>query len=296
LSRNADQSQRATYQAAWIPVTPGYFPALGIQLQRGRLFTDADLADAEPVVILSAGTARRLFPDQDAIGQRLGLPAARNGKNTSVDMTIVGIVADVKFSGLDQPADDVVYRPFAQQPWLSAFLIVRTISEPGAAALQLAREIAAVDPAVAVSDTRSMDAVLSSVTTQPRLRSLVLAAIAIVAIVIAGVGLHGVIAYSVSQRRAELGVRMALGADAPRIRRMVVREGLQLAVVGSLAGLAGALAAARALSALLYGIAPNDPVSFAIAASAAMAAGVAGSYLPARRASRTDPAVVLRGE
>jgi putative ABC transport system permease protein len=296
LSRNQEPGTRATYQAAWVPVTPGYFPALGIQLQRGRLFSDADHADAPPVVILGAGTARRLFPDQDAIGQRIGLPTARNGKNTSVDMTIVGVVADVKFSGLDQPADDVVYRPFVQQPWLSAFVVVRTTGDPALAASQLAREVALVDPAVAVSDVQSMDSVLSSVTAQPRLRGLVLASIAVMALVIAAVGLHGVVAYSVSQRRAELGVRMALGADAPRIRRMVVREGLILVAAGAGLGLLGAIAATRALSTLLYGVAASDPVSYILATAAAFAAGLAGSYLPARRASRTDAAVVLRGE
>jgi ABC-type antimicrobial peptide transport system permease subunit len=116
------------------------------------------------------------------------------------------------------------------------------------------------------------------------------------ALVIAAVGLHGVVAYSVSQRRAELGVRMALGADAPRIRRMVVREGLILVAAGAGLGLLGAIAATRALSTLLYGVAASDPVSYILATAAAFAAGLAGSYLPARRASRTDAAVVLRGE
>jgi ABC-type antimicrobial peptide transport system permease subunit len=153
-----------------------------------------------------------------------------------------------------------------------------------------------VDPAIAVSDARSMDAVLAAVTGEPRLRSLALAGVSLLALLVAGVGLHGVIAYSVSQRRAELGVRMALGADGPRIRRMVVAEGLALAVAGVAIGVLGAFGAARLLAGFLYGVAATDAASFAIAAAGALIAGVAASYVPARRASLTDPAVVLRGE
>jgi putative ABC transport system permease protein len=296
MTRPGQASVRASYQAAAVPVTPGYFQALGIQLQRGRLFTGADHAQAPPVVILSASTARRLFPDRDPVGERIGLPVARDGTNTTEEMTVVGVTADVKFNGLDQQADDVVYRPFAQQPWLSAFVVARTGGDADALAARLARDVAAVDPAIAVSDARSMDAVLAAVTVEPRLRSLALAGVSLLALLVAGVGLHGVIAYSVSQRRAELGVRMALGADGPRIRRMVVAEGLALAVAGVAIGVLGAFGAARLLAGFLYGVAATDAASFAIAAAGALIAGVAASYVPARRASLTDPAVVLRGE
>jgi hypothetical protein len=246
------------------------------------------------VVMLSAGTARRLFPDRDAIGERIGLPVLRDNKAAREDMTVVGVVSDVKFNGLDEQADDAVYRPFAQQPWPSGFLVVRTSGDADRLAAQLAREIAAVDPAIAVSDAQSLHAVLVTVTTEPRLRSVVLVAFAMLAVTIAAVGLHGVVAYSVSERRSELGVRMALGADAGRLIGMVLREGLVLAAAGGAVGLLGAVAATRLLSGLLFGVAPSDALSFASAALGVMAAGVVASWLPARRASRTEPATVLR--
>jgi putative ABC transport system permease protein len=187
-----------------------------------------------------------------------------------------------------------VYRPFAQQPWPSAFLVVRTGGDADRLAAQLPREIAVVDRAIAVSEAQSLHAVLATVTTEPRLRSIVLVAFAVLAVTIAAVGLHGVVAYSVSERRSELGVRMALGADGGRLLVMVLREGLMLAATGGAVGLFGAVAATRLLSGLLFGVAPTDAFSFAVAALGIMAAGVVASWLPARRASRTEPATVLR--
>jgi putative ABC transport system permease protein len=296
LTRGADDAARATYQAAGVPVTPGYFAALGIPLQHGRLFTAADGADAPEVVILGASTARRLFGDRDPLGDRIELPILRDGQQVSRWMTVVGVVADVKLNGLDQPADDVVYRPFAQQAWVSAFLVVRTSGDADMLAAQLARAVAEEDPQVAVSDARSLDAVLASATALPRLRTIALGGLSVLALVFAAVGLAGVIAFTVAQRRQELGVRMALGADASRIVRMVLTESLGLTTIGLLLGLAGAFAVTRLLSGLLYGVSPNDPGSFGVAAAACLAASLVGSYGPARRAARTDLAVVLRAQ
>ena len=210
LTRGGDDAARATYQAAGVPVTPGYFGALGIPLQRGRLFTAADGADALDVAILGASTARRLFGDRDPVGERIELPILRDGQQLSRPMTVVGVVADVKLNGLDQPADDVVYRPFAQQAWVSAFLVARTSGDADVLAAQLARVVAEEDPQVAVSDARSLDAVLASATALPRLRTIALGGLSLLALVFAGVGLAGVIAFTVAQRRQELGVRLAL--------------------------------------------------------------------------------------
>lgn len=296
LSRGGDTSERATYQAAGVPSTPGYFTALGLRLEKGRFFTDADTAEAPPVVVLSAGTARRMFPDRDPIGQQLELPVVRDGKHSRAAMTVVGVAGDVKFNGLDQAADDVVYRPFAQQPWVSAFLFVRTTGDAEAVATRLRATVAAVDPDITLADTRSMDAVLSSVTSTPRVRSAILGTFAVMAIAIAAVGLYGVVAYSVSQRRTEMGVRMAMGADGGRIRRMVLGEGLRLAIAGVIGGVAAAAAGSRVLTSLLYGVSTSDVVSFAVASAGVVAIGMAATWLPAHRASRTDPATVLRGD
>lgn len=293
--RRGDET-RATYQAQGVPVTPGYFAALGVRLERGRLFTDADTLASTPVAIMSAGTARRLFGDQDPIGRTIGLPVLRDGRSSREDVTIVGLTAGVKYGGLDRAADDIVYRPFAQQPWRSLFLVARTSADPMALAAELRHEIAAVDRDITVSDVSTLDAVLFDATARPRLRTRLLAAFAFAAVVIAGIGLYGVIAYSVSRRSGELAIRVALGADARSIRRLVIAEGLTLVGIGSAAGLLAAAALARLVSSLLYGITPADPVSYALAATGVGVCGLVASYVPAARASRTDPLSVLRAE
>ncbi|HWI19876.1 MAG TPA: ABC transporter permease [Vicinamibacterales bacterium] len=295
LNRSGDSNARASFQAAAVPATPGYFSALGIRLERGRLFTAADDGPAPPVVIMSAGTARLMFPEQDALGRTIPLPVLRNGKTAREEMTVVGIVADVKYNGLDQVADAVVYRPFAQQPHRAPFLVVRTSGDPAGLVSQLQSEIGAVDRGITMADARTMNDVLSQVTLQPRLRTLLLAFFASLAIVIAAVGVYAVIGYSVSQRTAEIGVRLALGAQSRQIRTMVMREGLILALVGGMIGLGGAYALSRLLTTLLYGIAPADPASFALGIAIVLIAGLTASCIPAVRAARTDPVVAIRG-
>jgi putative ABC transport system permease protein len=189
-----------------------------------------------------------------------------------------------------------VYRPFAQQPWRSLFLVARTSADPTALAAELRGEIAAVDRDITVSDVSTLDAVLVDATARPRLRTRLLAAFAFAAVVIAGIGLYGVIAYSVSQRSGELAIRVALGADAGSIRRLVIAEGLMLVGIGGAAGLLAAAGLARLVGSLLYGITPADPASYALAATGVALCGLVASYVPAARASRTDPLSVLRAE
>lgn len=296
LNRTDDPNARASYQAAAVPATPGYFPALGVRLERGRVFTDRDDASAPPVVMMSADTARQLFGEEDPLHRTIGLPVLRNGRSGREEMTVVGITGNVKYSGLERMADAVIYRPFAQQPWRSVFLVARTTGDPTVLASQLQREIAAVDRAITIADVTTLDAVLSDVTSQPRFRTMLLAALASMAIAIATVGLYGVIAYSVSQRTGEIGVRMALGADSRRIRMMVLREGLVVALLGGLVGLAGAYGATQMLTNLLYETAPADPASFAVAAVGVIAVGLVASYIPAARAAGADPLVALRAD
>jgi predicted permease len=291
-----DPNERASYQAVAVPATPGYFQALGIRLERGRLFTDGDTAQAPPVLIISADTARQLFTGRDPLGQTINLPVLRDGVAGRETMTVVGITANVKYGGLDQAPDALVYRPFAQQPWRSLFLVARTSGDPEALASQLQRETAAVDRTVIVSNVTTLDAVLSDAVAQPKFRAFVLAAFASVAVLIAGIGLYGVIAYSVTLRTAEIGLRMALGADSRRIRSMVLREGLELAVLGGALGSAGAYGSTRLLASLLFGIAPTDATSFATAAAAVIAAGVLATCLPATRAARVSPLSALQTE
>ncbi|HYE86593.1 MAG TPA: ABC transporter permease [Vicinamibacterales bacterium] len=294
LNRAGAPASRASFQAAAVPATPGYFTALGIRLERGRLFTAADDGRSMPVVIMSEATGRLLFPGEDPLGRTIRLPVVRDGKTVNEDMTIVGIVSPVKYNGLDQEADALVYRPFAQQPWRSVFLVARTSGDPDALARQLQAEIGAVDRAITMADVQTLNTVLSNVTAQPRFRTLLLGIFAVVAVLIATVGVYGVIGYSVSQRTAEIGVRLALGASAQDIRSMVLREGVMLAFVGTAIGLAGAYGLARLLTVLLYGVAPTDAIAFGVAMTGVFVAGVTASYLPSRRAAALDPVIALR--
>lgn len=296
LRRTDDPDARATYQAAAVPATPGYFQALGIRLERGRLFTEADGPLAPPVAAMSADTARQLFGEQDPLGRTIRLPVLRNGTTRSEEMRVVGITANVKYAGIDQAADAVVYRPFAQQAWRSVFLVARTTGDAAALASQLRRQIAQVDRGITVAEVTTLEAVLSDATSRPRFSALLLGVFASMAVAIAAVGLYGVLAYSVSQRTREIGVRMALGASGRRIRLMVLREGMALAVVGGASGLAGAYGSAHLLASLLYGIRPTDLASFALATGGVISTGLLASYIPARRAANTDPGVALAAE
>jgi len=285
-----------SYQAAAIPATPGYFQALGIRLLKGRLFTDADDENHPPVMIMSADTARHFFGEGDPLGRTLSLPVFRDGRTRNADMTLVGVIAEVKYSGLEKPADNSIFRPFAQQPWPNVFLIARTQGETRTLTSALSRRIGQLDAGIVVSKVSPLEAVVLDAAAQPRLRTVVISGLAGLALALAAVGLYGVISRSVTQRTNEIGLRMALGATWTDITRMVIGEGMVLAVAGVVLGIALSYASTRVLAAFLYGVTPTDVVSFAIASSSLLAFALIASYLPARRASRIDPAVALRSE
>jgi putative ABC transport system permease protein len=282
------------YQAAAVPATPGYFTALQMRLIKGRFFTGADDDRHAPVMIMSEDTARRFFGTDDPIGRTLSLPLLRNGTRTSVDVTLVGVTANVKYAGLAAPPDDVVYRPFAQQPWVAPFLIVRTSGEPADFALTLRRGVAAVDKGIVVSAVTTLEQLVSDATAQPQFRTVLLASFAALALGIAAIGLYGVVAYAVSRRTKEIGIRMALGATSRDVLTMVLGEGLMVATAGIAAGTACAFVLARVLAGLLYGITPTDPLSFLLASAGLLALTLVASYIPARRAARIEPIRALR--
>jgi len=290
------QGDAVDYAASAVASTPGYFAALQARLLAGRFFTEADDAEHPQVMIMSEDTARRFFGSTAAIGRAMSLPALRNGKNTSVDMTLVGIIANVKYSGLSTQAGDAVYRPFAQQPWVAPFLVVRTIGDPLEFASTLRREIGRVDRGIVTSSVETLDDRVAADAAQPRFRTVLLVSLAGLALAIAAVGLSGVIAYTVSHRTREIGIRMALGATSGDVLRMVMRDGLVVALGGLAAGFAGALVVTRTLATLLFGVTPTDALSFATASAALLLITLVASYLPARRAARVDPMVVLRAE
>jgi putative ABC transport system permease protein len=285
-----------SYQAAAIPATPGYFAALGVRLLKGRFFSDADDENHAPVMIMSADAARHFFGDGDPLGRTLSLPVFRDGATHNATMTLVGVIADIKYSGLQRPADNAIFRPFAQQPWPNVFLIARTQGDTRTLTGTLQRRIAQLDPAIVVSKVNPLDAVVLDAASQPRLRTVLTIGLAGLTLALAAIGLYGVISRSVTQRRNEIGIRMALGATWTDITRMVVGEGMVLALAGIALGIAISYAAGRALASFLFGITPTDPISFALASAALLLFASIASYLPARRASRIDPAVALRTE
>jgi putative ABC transport system permease protein len=267
-----------------------------MRLVKGRLFTEADDLNHPPVMIMSVDTAARFFGDGDPIGKAMSLPVTRNGGKGTELMTLVGVVANVKYSGLDAAPDDAVYRPFAQQTWVAPYLVARTVGDPEYLVTTLRREIAAIDRAIVLSDIKALDEIVSAAAAQPRFRTALLTAIAGLALLMASVGLYGVVAYSVAQRTREIGIRMALGADRSNVLHTMLREGLLLAVAGILCGLPAAYWATRILTGLLYGIEPTDLPSFGLASAGLLIVTLTSSYVPARRATKVDPLITLRCE
>ncbi len=289
------KSDDVDYVATAVSCSPGYFQALGIRLLKGRFFTSADDARHAPAIIVSATTARHLFGTADPIGETFSIPKFQYRLFTGTDATVVGIVSDVKYSGIDATAGDQVYWSMAQAPWLSTFLTIRTAGDIEIAS-ELRQVVASVDPTVAVSSIRSLDGILATATAPARFRTILIAAFALVAVAIASIGLYGIVSYSVSQRTAEIGVRVALGAGRRDVMALVLREGITIAGAGVAIGLPAAYAASRTFSALLFGVKTTDIFTYVASAAALIGVAMAASYAPARRAARVDPIVALRAE
>jgi hypothetical protein len=283
------------YQASAVPATPGYFQALGVRLLEGRLFTDADGEHDRPVMIMTRDTARRFFGDRP-LGRSMTLPVLRDGVAGSADVTLVGVIDNVKYAGLQAAPDDVVYRPLRQQPWGRLYMVARSSGDPGALAAMLRGEIAAVDPEIAVSSVGTLDRIVAAESAQPRFRSRVAGAFAVLTLAIAAAGLYAVVSQTIAQRTRELGVRTALGASPADLFTLVFMGAGRLAASGLLIGLGASLAVTRLLRDLLYAVAPTDPFSFASAAALLFVVAAFAAALPALRAARIDPAQALRTE
>ncbi|HEV2129635.1 MAG TPA: ABC transporter permease, partial [Longimicrobiaceae bacterium] len=276
------------------PATPEYFRAMGIPLLRGRGFSEQDRAGAPQVVVISQETARRFFPGEDPIGQRLTLSWTRD--SVPVGGEIVGVVGDVRHYGMEREVDPTVYVPHAQTSVNAMSLVVRTSVPPMSLVPAVKREVEALDPNLPLQQVRPLEELVSESVSQPRFYMLLLSIFAGVALLLASIGIFGVISYSVTRRTREIGVRIALGADPKRVVQLVVGGAIGLAALGVGLGLLGALAGTRLLSGLLFGVEPTDPVTFAVVSTLLMGVAVLASYLPARRATRVDPMVALRAE
>jgi putative ABC transport system permease protein len=284
---------QANPSVGWRKSTPGYFGTLGIPLLRGRDFTGRDDDRAEPVVIVDRASARRFWPNENPIGKRLkligqGAPEAWR--------TVVGVVGDVRHEGIESPAKEQIYLPYYQYAHPFLYMVMRTSSDAEAFASQARKAVLAVDPNQSIFRVETMEVKLARSTAWRRFYTAMLAMLALVALVLAGVGVYGVMAFSVNQRTREMGIRLALGAERNRVVRLVVRQALVLVVIGVGVGLATALGLLRLISKLLYGVAATDLGILVGGAILLTVLALLASYLPAHRASRVDPLTALRTE
>jgi putative ABC transport system permease protein len=273
----------------WRIVSPGYFRVLGIPIVRGRDFTDADSSATAPVTIVSRATARTFWGDDDPIGRTL------HRRNDTKVFTVVGVAGDVRHNALNQefPA---LYYPSAMLVAGLMDVVVRVDVEPKAVLPAVRQRVHDLDGSLPLSNVRTMDEWIASSAAQPRLNAQLFGLFAAVALAIAAIGIYGVLAYSVTQRTREIGLRMALGAPRASVLRLVIGEGMSVGIAGIAAGLVAAVVFSRALSSLLFGVPAHDPATFAGVAVVLALVALAACAIPARRASRVDPMVALREE
>jgi predicted permease len=288
--QDADQAYRASVRF----VTPGFFSTLDVPIRIGRDVSEGDALSSPFVAVVSESFVRLYWPEVDPIGRRFTI-ALR-------ERTVVGVVGNIRVRGLERPSEPQVYLPYKQVPdgWLPFYapreLVVRSAADPATLVASIRRIVHEADPELPIAKTRTLSDVVAT-QTAPRVTQLwVLQSFAALSLVLAGVGLHGLIGYAVSQRSAEIGLRVALGARSVDIIQLVLRQGLMLAALGVVVGLALAYAAGVAMRTLLFGVGPGDPATFAAAAMLAAAMIVAGSLVPALRALRVDPVTVMRGQ
>jgi putative ABC transport system permease protein len=274
--------------------TPGYLRAMATPLLKGRALDAQDTADAPLVTLINETMAQNLWPNQDPLGRRIKFPGSE--KKPQPWRTVVGVVSDVSQYGLDMKIPMQIYLPEAQYPTSSMSLVVRTSTDPAGLLGAIRGEIAELDPNQAVSEVATMGQLLSNSVSLRRFSMLLLVVFAGVALVLAAIGIYGVIAYTVTQRTHEIGIRMALGAQGRDILRLVVGQGLLLTLSGVAIGVVAAVALTRLMESLLFGVSATDPLTFAVISLLLTIIALLACYIPARRATRVDPMVALRYE
>jgi putative ABC transport system permease protein len=271
-------------------ITPEYLSVLGIPLFSGRNFDHHDHPESQKVALINQSTAQRYWHNEDPVGRRISFD---NGKTWT---QIIGVIGDVHEHGLDVPANDFIYLPFTQYPQNGPALMARTQGDPMAVARAVVQRLYEVDPNQPAGRIQSLEQYRADSIAAPRLTANLLGLFALLALAIAAAGIGGVMALAVSQRTHEIGVRMAIGARPAEIVRMILSQGMSLALVGVGLGVASAFALTRAVKSFLFGVTPNDPATFLAVAAVLAAAALAACYLPARRAARVDPLRALRTE
>jgi putative ABC transport system permease protein len=291
--------------ATWLTISPHYFDVFRIPLISGRVFTDQDNGAADRVVVINQALAKEYWPKGDALGARISIGKGVGPEFDEPPRQIIAIVADVREGALSRPPDQIMYVPFAQvndgiialnNRIIPVTWVVRTKLQPFSLGTDIQRELREASGGLPVAHIRSMQQVVGESTARNDFYMTLLTIFAGVALLLAAIGVYGLMAYSVQQRTQEIGVRMALGASPQQVRRMVVVQGMQLALVGVVIGVGSALGLTRLMSSLLYGVKPWDPITIALVAVLLSGVTLLATYLPARRASRVDPMVALRYE
>jgi predicted permease len=269
-------------------VSPGYVETLGLQLLSGRSVAEGDVASAPAVGVINRAAAERYFGSADPVGQQL--------RWYGITRRVVGVVEDERFLGLDADPAPAAYVPVAQGAPYQGTLVVRATSDPSQLIPAIREQLRDLDPEAPVFDAMPLATALSDSISSPRFTSRLIALFGAVALLLALIGVHGVLSYSVAQRVPEVGIRMALGAERSSVPRAVVAEGLKLAGAGIVLGMLGALALSRLLEGLLFGVTPTDPVTYAVVLVSVLAAAFVACFVPALRAARADPLSALRAE
>ena len=277
--------------ADYATVSPDYFQMMRIPLLRGRFFSDADSPSSPKVAIISEALVRRYFPNQDPLGRqmRFGFPP-----NSDVSREIVGIVGDVRDVALSRKPGPMMYVPFAQAPLYGGEVVVRSSLSASNVAAGIRQAVGSIDKSLPVTDIESLSDALGQSISQERFRTFLLASFSAIALVLAAVGIFGVISYSAAQRTREIGIRIALGAERRDVLRLILGQGTKLALVGLGIGVVAAFLLTRVMSSLLYSVSATDPLTFASVAIILLSVALTACYIPARRAMRVDPIVALR--
>jgi predicted permease len=285
-------SERAPI-AEFASVTPGYFGVLRVPLLAGRNFAESDTDKSQQVVLIDQTLQRRYWPNEDPLGKQISF-GLRPGTNPS--FAIVGVVGDIKSDGFDAPTAPHIYLPVRQSPGYASVVFLRSAGNPEALGESIRHQVQSIDPNIPVFSVRTMDQIISRSMAERRFALQLLGIFAGVALLLAAIGIYGVMAYSFSQRTHEIGVRIALGAQRVDIFRMAVGEGMQLVAIGLAIGLVGAAALTRTVRNMLFDVSPADPMTFGAISATLAAVAFLACYIPARRATRVDPLVALRDE
>jgi len=274
-------------------VSPGYFHVMRIPLERGRLFSETDSSSTPNVAIVSEELARRYFPNQDPIGRQMRFGFPPNG---NVPREIVGVVGDVRDVALSKKPGPMMYVPFAQAPLYGGEVVIRSSLSLSSAAAEIREAVHSIDKNLPVTDVEPFTDAIGQSISRERFRTFLLGSFGAIALLLAAVGIFGIISYSASQRTQEIGIRMAIGAQRHDILGLILGQGVKLALLGLGAGVVFALLLTRLMASLLYNVSATDPLTFGGVAIILLVVAAIACYIPARRAMRVDPIVALRNQ